>query len=153
MTEPITAPPIADPTSGLPIVPDAPVYNASLIRRVDEADSLAYFWVRFDGDPTPFEPGQYMTIGVTVGEKLVQRPYSVASPPAVAGSEGYEFYVRRVQGGTFTPLLFELPVGHRMRMIGPKGKFTLAPRRRPDPHLHLVGHGQCAVRGDDARSC
>jgi ferredoxin-NADP reductase len=106
---------------------DAEAYNASLVRRVDEGDSLASFWVRFDGEPTPFEAGQYMTIGVKVGERMVQRPYSVASPPAVAGTEGYEFYVRRVQGGTFTPLLFELPVGHRMRMIGPKGKFTLRP--------------------------
>jgi hypothetical protein len=33
-------------------------YNASLVRRVDESESLAYFWVRFDGDPTPVEPGQ-----------------------------------------------------------------------------------------------
>jgi ferredoxin--NADP+ reductase len=118
MTEPITAPAIAA---------EAPVYNASLVRREDESESLAYFWVRFDGEPTPFAPGQYMTIGVMVGERIVQRPYSVASPPAVAGTEGYEFYVRRVQGGTFTPLLFDLPVGHRMRMIGPKGKFTLLP--------------------------
>ena len=46
------------------IDPDAPQYNARLIRREDETDSLAYFWVRFDGDATPFEPGQYMTIGV-----------------------------------------------------------------------------------------
>ena len=44
-----------------------------------------------------------MTIGVMVDGKLVQRPYSVASPPSVAGDEGYEFYVRQVQGGTFTP--------------------------------------------------
>src|SRR5262245_7484362 len=75
-----------------------------------------------------------MTIGVKVGEKLVQRPYSVASPPDVAGSEGYEFYVRRVQGGTFTPVLFDLPVGHRMRMIGPKGKFMLLP---DDDRTHI----------------
>jgi ferredoxin/flavodoxin---NADP+ reductase len=64
---------------------------------------------------------------VMVDGRIVHRPYSVASPPAVAGSEGYEFYVRLVQGGTFTPLLWELPVGHRMRMIGPKGKFLLLP--------------------------
>ena len=73
---------------------EAPQYNARLIRRVDETDSLAYFFVRFDGEPTPFEPGQYMTIGVMVEGKLIQRPYSVASPPVVAGDEGYEFYVR-----------------------------------------------------------
>jgi ferredoxin/flavodoxin---NADP+ reductase len=104
-----------------------PVYNASLVRREDETESLAYFWVRFDGEPTPFEPGQYMTIGVMVDGKIVQRPYSVASPPISAGTDGYEFYVRLVQGGTFSPLLWEMPLGQRMRMIGPKGKFMLAP--------------------------
>ena len=56
-------------------------------RRVDETESLGYFWVRFDGEPTPFEPGQYMTIGVMVDGKIVQRPYSVASPPVEAGTE------------------------------------------------------------------
>ena len=126
MTEPLTAPAAIDP--------DAAVYNARLVRREDETDSLAYFWVRFDAEPTPFEPGQYMTIGVMANERILQRPYSVASPPAVAGTEGYEFYVRRVQGGTFTPVLFELPVGHRMRMIGPKGKFTLLP---DDDRTHI----------------
>src|SRR5262245_6749024 len=90
--------PAADPHSGVhqPLMIDiatdtrvidaeAPQYNASLVRREDETDSLAYFWVRFDGDPTPFEPGQYMTIGVMVDGRIVQRPYSVASPPVVSG--------------------------------------------------------------------
>ena len=100
-------------------------YNATLIRRETQHESLAYFWVKFDDEPTPFEPGQYMTIGVFVDGKIVQRPYSVASAPSAAGDSGYEFYLRLVQGGTFTPLLWDLPVGHRMRMIGPKGKFGL----------------------------
>lgn len=107
------------------IDPAAPQYNATLVRRADETSSLAYFFVRLDGDPVPFEPGQYMTIGVVADGKLVQRPYSVASDPGTAGSDGYELYVRLVQGGQFTPLLWELPIGHRMRMIGPKGKFVL----------------------------
>ena len=114
-------------TDTRPIDADAPQYNATLVRREDENESLAYFWVRFDGDPTPFESGQYMTIGVMVEGKLIQRPYSVASPPVVAGDEGYEFYVRLVQGGTFTPLLWKMPIGQGMRMIGPKGKFILKP--------------------------
>jgi ferredoxin--NADP+ reductase len=106
---------------------EAAQYNARLVRREDMTESLSYFWVRFDGEPTPFEPGQYMTIGVMVDGKIVQRPYSVASPPFTAGSDGYEFYVRVVVGGTFTPLLWQLPVGQKMRMIGPKGKFMLRP--------------------------
>ena len=123
------------------ILPDAPQYNAALVRREDATESLATVWVRFDGDPTPFVAGQYMTIGVftedpalPTGQRIVQRPYSVASPPAVAGSDGYEMYVRLVEGGQFTPLLWRLPVGHRMRMIGPKGKFTLEP---DDDRTHL----------------
>jgi ferredoxin--NADP+ reductase len=113
--------------------PGAPQYNARIVRREDETESLAYFWVAFDGEPTPFEPGQYMTIGVFADGKLVQRPYSVASSPRTA-AEGYEFYVRLVEGGQFTPLLWRLPVGHRMRMIGPKGKFMLEP---DDERVHL----------------
>jgi ferredoxin-NADP reductase len=123
------------------ILPDAPQYNASLVARTDETESLGYFVVRFDGDATPFESGQYMTIGVFVedattptGTKIVQRPYSIASDPFVAGSDGYEMYIRLVQGGMFTPLLWRLPVGHRMRMIGPKGKFVLEP---DDDRTHL----------------
>ena len=117
-----------------PIAAEAVQYNARLVRREDENDSLAYFWVKFDGEPTPFEAGQYMTIGVMVDDRIVQRPYSVASPPSAIGTDGYEFYVRLVQGGTFTPLLWRLPVGHPMRMIGPKGKFTLQPE---DDRTHV----------------
>jgi ferredoxin-NADP reductase len=123
------------------IVPDDERYNASLVRREDATESLSTFWVRFDGEATPFDSGQYMTIGVFVedpatptGSRIVQRPYSVASDPGVAGSEGYEMYVRLVEGGLFTPLLWRLPLGHRMRMIGPKGKFVLEP---DDDRTHL----------------
>ena len=112
---------------------DAPQYNASLVRRDDQHESLGYFWVKMDGEATPFEAGQYMTIGVMVDGRIVQRPYSVASAPSAA-NDGYEMYVRLVEGGTFTPLLWELPVGHRMRIIGPKGKFTLEP---DDDRIHV----------------
>jgi ferredoxin--NADP+ reductase len=121
----------ADPRA---IDPAAPQYNATLVRRDDQHDALGAFWVRFDGDATPFLSGQYMTIGVFADGKLVQRPYSVASDPAAAGDIGYEMYVRLVNGGMFTPLLWRLPIGHRMRMIGPKGKFTLEP---DDERIHL----------------
>jgi ferredoxin/flavodoxin---NADP+ reductase len=123
----------SDPGDTRVIEPDALQYNASLVRREDQHASLAYFWVRFDGVPTPFVPGQYMTIGVMVDGRIVQRPYSVASAPDMT-DDGYEMYVRLVEGGTFTPLLWRLPVGARMRMIGPKGKFVLEP---DDDRIHL----------------
>jgi ferredoxin--NADP+ reductase len=116
------------------IHPEADVYNATLVKRVDLTDDLAYFWVRYDGEPVPFESGQYMTTGVVVDGKMLQRPYSVASAPSVAGIEGYEFFVRLVPILRFTAALWRLPVGHRMRMIGPKGKFMLEP---DDDRVHL----------------
>ncbi len=102
-------------------------YNATLVRREDLTRDLASFWVRFDGPATPFEPGQYMTTGVIADGRMLQRPYSVASAPAVADTEGYEFFVRHVPVIRFTTALWRLPVGHRMRMIGPKGRFMLEP--------------------------
>jgi ferredoxin--NADP+ reductase len=116
------------------IAPEAEQYNATLVRREDMSSDLASFWVRFEGPPVPFEPGQYMTTGVMVDGKLLQRPYSVASSPLVAGTEGYEFYVRLVPVIRFTTALWRLPVGHRMRMIGPKGRFMLEPH---DERTHL----------------
>ena len=110
-------------------------YNASLVRREDQHDSLAYFWVSFDGEPTPFEPRPVHD------HRGVRRRQDRAAPVlrrvgrrGTPATTGYEFYVRLVEGGTFTPLLWRLPVGHRMRMIGPKGKFVLEP---DDDRTHL----------------
>jgi ferredoxin--NADP+ reductase len=117
------------------IAPEDEKYNATLVRREDdEVPDLARFWVRSDGEAPHFEPGQYMTIGVYADEMLYQRPYSVASAPAARTDEGYEFYVRRVPILRFTTLLWRLPVGHPMRMIGPKGRFMLEP---DDERTHL----------------
>ena len=125
---------VAESTAEPEVAAEDERYNASLVRREDFTDALSSFWVRFDAEPTPFVSGQYMTIGVFADGRIVQRPYSVASSPRVAGSDGYEMYVRLVEEGAFTPLLWRLPVGHRMRMIGPKGKFTLEP---DDDRIHM----------------
>jgi ferredoxin--NADP+ reductase len=118
------------------IAEDAPQYNATLVRREDHSAELASFWVRLDGDAIPFEAGQYMTAGVFADGKLWQRPYSVASAPAVAGTEGYELYVRLVPVIRFTTLLWRLREGARMRLIGPKGRFMLEPDDRRT-HLYV----------------
>jgi ferredoxin/flavodoxin---NADP+ reductase len=100
-------------------------YNATLVHREDLNADLAYFRVKLDGPATPFIPGQYMTTGVVTDEKMLQRPYSIASAPETADTTGYEFFVRHVPIVRFTTALWRLRVGHRMRMIGPKGRFTM----------------------------
>ena len=109
-------------------------YNAELIRREDETEDLAYFQVRLTGEPVAFEPGQYLTIGIFADGRIVQRPYSVASAPVESADGGYEFYVRLVPILRFTTLLWRLPLGHGMRIIGPKGRFLLEPK---DARTHL----------------
>jgi ferredoxin-NADP reductase len=125
--EPLVAP------DGRAISPESPHYNARLSKRVDLTDELAFFWVTPDGDALDFEPGQYFTIGVDVGGKLVMRPYSVASSPREKDT-GYELYVRIVPEGIFTPLLWVLPEGHPMHIRGPKGRFLLEPE---DDRTHV----------------
>lgn len=120
-------------TDERPIAAQSAHYNAHVSRRVDLTESLAFFWVKYDGEPVHFEPGQYLTIGVESNGKLIQRPYSIASS-ARELDDGYEYYVRLVTGGMFTPLLWRLDVGHGMSMKGPKGKFVLLPE---DERTHV----------------
>ena len=126
-------------------------YNATLVRRDDQHESLAYFWVRFDEEPTPFEPGQYMTIGVFVDGKIVQRPYSVASAPGVAGDDRLRVLPaarpgRHVHAGPVGPAGRPPDADDR-----PEGQVPARARRRPDAPVHLVRDRQRAVRLDDAR--
>ncbi len=143
------------------IAAEAEQYNARLVRRPDQTDDLATFWVKSDGPPIPFEPGQYLTIGVYADGKLWQRPYSVASAPETSSEEGYELYVRLVPIIRFTTLLWRLPLGHGMRVIGPKGKFMLEPDDRRTHLFVSTGTGiapfvsmarQCLARGDLRRT-
>ena len=120
-------------TADRPIASESRFYNARVTRRVDLTESLAFIWVSFDGDIVPFEPGQYLTIGLESNGKLVQRPYSVANSPREL-EDGYEYYLRLVPEGLFTPLVWRVPVGHPIHMKGPKGKFLLEPN---DERTHV----------------
>ncbi|MFN7996047.1 MAG: FAD-binding oxidoreductase [Bryobacteraceae bacterium] len=67
-----------------------------------------------------FQPGQYLTLGVPSGNRILERPYSVASAP---GGGELEFFVELVHEGELTPRLYDVPVGGRvfLRRI-PKGR-------------------------------
>ena len=81
-------------------------YNGRLSRWEEIADGLAIVGVQAIEEPFPFEPGQYATLGLMGAEgKLVQRPMSISSPASDLSE--YEFFIRLVQGGAFTPLLWE----------------------------------------------
>lgn len=116
-------------------------YNATIAARSDLTDALAFFEVRPDQPPAPFVPGQYFTLGLVVSDKLVQRPYSVASS-ARRSAEGYELYIRLIPGGALTPHLFARRAGDRVSIRGPKGRFTLVPG---DERVHLLVATGCGI--------
>jgi ferredoxin--NADP+ reductase len=114
--------------------------NATLIDRDDLTDELAIIRVRPDsGVIPPFEPGQYITIGLpqddrgttlttsaspTTRPRMIRRAYSVAS--SADQSDWLEFIVVLVREGRLTPHLWEVPVGGRLWINQKaKGQFTL----------------------------
>ena len=101
--------------------------NATLIRRVDLTPSVARFVVLRDAPAAPHLAGHYLAVGLWVDGRLLQRPYSTASPPRA--SRELEFLIRRVPHGSLTPRLWELPRGARLRVGPPKGLLALDPRR------------------------
>lgn len=99
-------------------------YNGRLSRWEEVSPGLAIVGVQSFEEPFPFEPGQYATLGLMGSEgKLVQRPMSISSP-ADDLSE-YEFFIRLVDAGGFTPLLWQRGVGDPINIKGPKGRFLL----------------------------
>ena len=100
-------------------------YNGRLSRWEEVAPGLAIVGVQALDEPFPFEAGQYATLGLVGhdGPKLIRRPMSVSS--SADDLSEYEFFIRLVDQGGFTPLLWERKVGDAISITGPKGKFLL----------------------------
>lgn len=73
-------------------------------------------------DVMPFEPGQFLQLALTVNDKRVNRPYSVASPHGTS----LEFFIVLVEDGELTPHLWKLNPGDRVEVSQKAaGSFTL----------------------------
>lgn len=107
-------------------------YRAELIERVDFAEDLWLIKVKPEG-PFSFIPGQYATLAVEDGGKLIQRPYSIVSSPY---EDFLEFFFELVPHGELTPRLYQLKVGDhvlvRNRIVG---AFTLFEKTGMKRHL------------------
>src|SRR5687767_15007142 len=103
-------------------------YNGRISRWEEISPGLAIVAVQALEEPFPFEPGQYATLGLMGPEKLIQRPMSISS--SADDLSEYEFFVRLVEGGALTPLMWNIKVGDPINIKGPKGKFLLQPDGR-----------------------
>ena len=77
------------------------------------------------GEPVPFTylPGQFLTVEVPVGGKVVKRSYTIASSPT--RSDYVELSIKREDQGVVSRALHDsLSVGDSLTITGPSGVFT-----------------------------
>jgi ferredoxin-NADP reductase len=99
---------------------------------------------RLDGPLPPWRPGQYVNVFVDVDGVLTSRPYSISSPPPLAGTEGgpttLDLTVRDKPGGFVAPyLLNEIQVSDEVETTGPAGSFYHEPLIDGDELVFLAG--------------
>lgn len=91
---------------------------AELIERMDVSASLAILRFRV-AEQFSFSAGQFATIGISIDDEVVERPYSIVSSPY---ESFLEFFIELVPGGSVTPKLWELKLGStillRRRLVG-----------------------------------
>jgi len=106
--------------------------SVTIVERRDHTPDLWSIRVRYD-EEFGFTPGQYATLGVPHGERLVERAYSIVSDPVEAT---IEFFFELVPDGALTPLLYEKGVGDEILMRRrAKGLFVLDKREERTHHL------------------
>lgn len=124
-----------------------PLYTARLTRKVciSEAAQCFHFVFEIEGLETfSFVPGQFVSaVAMDENGKQHTRAYSIASAPR---ANQFELCVNRVEGGFFSNLLPDLPVGDTIQINGPHGYFTL---HEPitDSIFVATGTGIAPIRG------
>ena len=102
-----------------------------------------YVFVRDDGEPLDFIPGQFIQVHFHYADGTpTKRSYSLATihDHAIAAGEAVEIAVSYVPGGAATALFEGLDVGGRIDASGPFGRFCLMPADSNARYL-LVGTG------------
>jgi ferredoxin--NADP+ reductase len=80
---------------------------ATIVSRRDLATDLWVVRIRPDTE-LPFRPGQYVTLGLELDGRIVERPYSIASDPEEAE---IELFIERVPEGELSAPLHDVPIG------------------------------------------
>ncbi|PTN56363.1 ferredoxin--NADP reductase [Stenotrophomonas panacihumi] len=89
-----------------------------------------YCFVRDDGQPLDFQPGQFIQVHFEYADGTpAKRSYSLATihDHALGPGEAVEIAVSFVPGGAATALFEALAPGHPLQASGPYGRFCLQP--------------------------
>jgi all-trans-retinol 13,14-reductase len=128
------------PVEPLPPPPAAPTWFEAECTEVQKlgVDSKAFRFRVEPGAMRRYRPGQFVTLEATIDGRRVCRSYTLASTPTQP--DHLEIGIKRVAGGPFSNWICDrLAVGDRLRMSGPFGDFSCAPR--PADKLLLLSAG------------
>jgi ferredoxin-NADP reductase len=100
-------------------------------------------FVREDGKPMPYVPGQFIQIHFTHDGDELRRSYSIATVPGAPGPaevDEVELAISYVEGGAATALLSAMEAGDTLDTSGPYGRFCLHDNETPERFV-LVATG------------
>jgi ferredoxin-NADP reductase len=110
-------------------------------RVVEETpDAISIYLTESDGAEIEFEPGQFLSVDVEVGEDRLRRAYSLASArlPGVPR----HITVKRLRDGRCSNQLNDfIREGDELQVLGPSGSFTVEPREVNARHLVMIAGG------------
>lgn len=133
--------------SGAPVsklAPPDPVQRKLMARCVNvldvTADAKAFRFCDESGMPLDYKAGQFVTLELDIAGKKVFRSYTMSSTPTNVAY--FEVTIKRVDGGVVSNWMCDhIKVGDTLRMTGPHGKFTCAPKPRKKLLLLSAGSG------------
>ena len=94
--------------------------KARLVSFTDPAPGIRHFVFELPGR-VDFKAGQFASLVANLNGKEITRAYSLAAAPR--GDNRFEICLNRVEGGLFSPHLFDLPIGGEVECKGILGTF------------------------------
>ena len=84
----------------------------------------------------PFRPGQYVTLGLQLNGRIIERPYSIVSAPQ---EDAIEIFIERVPEGELSQPLYDLALGDALAVRKRcKGLFLKDLPLAQQPHLFVA---------------
>lgn len=89
-----------------------------------------------------FKPGQFVSLGIRIGEELLFRAYSISSTPQ---QSTLELTIKRVDGGKVsTYLVNTLTIGDKVQLLKPTGEFNCVDHPPENQSVLLISAG-CGI--------
>jgi ring-1,2-phenylacetyl-CoA epoxidase subunit PaaE len=100
------------------------VDNARVVQRWQETPRAVTIELEVDHDLGVAQPGQFITVDVTIDGKRHKRAYSIVAQPAL---NRVRIGVKQIDGGLVSTKMCGLAIGDAVAVRGPLGLFVVAP--------------------------